>query len=57
MCRVDVQRVTLSDCGRALDSIETELCRLEAQKREVERKIAALRTQALMILKVARETT
>ena len=54
MTSVEVQKVNLSDFGRALDAIENELYRLASQKREIARKMAALHTQAMVITQVAR---
>ena len=54
MTSVEVQKVSLSDFGRALDAIENELYRLASQKREIARKMAALHTQAMVITQVAR---
>lgn len=48
------ERVTLSDCAIALNSIDAEI---EAQKREktvIERKLEALRTQGLVIRELSR---
>lgn len=46
--------VTLSDCGRALESIEREIVDVEQQAVVINRKLAALRTQHLMIHQLAR---
>lgn len=51
---VEVTKVTLSDCGKALNSIEAELQRLDREKTELNRKEAALRTQGLMISELIR---
>lgn len=54
MCEVQVTKVTISDCGKAVDEIEREIAKLLLDKIEVERKIAALRTQGLMITELTR---
>ena len=51
---VEVTRVTISDCAKALDGIESELQRLEREKLAIDRKIAALRTQGLLISELGR---
>ena len=51
---VEVTQVTLSDCGRALSGIEDEIQRLQREKLAVERKIAALKTQGLLISELGR---
>lgn len=48
------EKVTVSDCCRAIDSIEAELTKLSAERREVERKIEALSTQRALILKIVK---
>ena len=42
-------KVTISDCGNAIEAIENELAKLEFDRRELERKISMLRTHAVMI--------
>ena len=49
MSQTQVTKVTISDCAKALDEIEREIEKLQSDKKEVERKITALRTQGLMI--------
>ena len=51
---VEVSKVTLSDCGKALSEIEAEVQRLQREKLSVERKIAALMTQGRLISELAR---
>ena len=48
-------KVTLSDCAKALEEIDREVEKLERDKKEVERKIAALKTQGLIISQLARQ--
>ena len=47
-------RVTLSDCAVALNSIESEIESLTREKTTIERKIAALTTQGMMISELDR---
>lgn len=49
MSQTQVTKVTISDCAKALDEIEREIEKLQSDKKEVERKITALRTQGLMV--------
>jgi len=42
-------KVTVSDCGKALDEIAREIDALKLQTKEIDRRIQALRTQALII--------
>ena len=51
---VQVTTVTLTDCGKAISSIEAEMQRLAREKTELERRLSALRTQGLMIRELAR---
>ena len=51
---VQVTTVTISDCAKALSSIEAELDALAREMTTLERKIAALRTQGLMISELIR---
>lgn len=48
------EKVTISDCGKALDEIDRELVTLSLQLKEINRKREALRTQALIINELVR---
>ena len=49
-----VEKVTISDCGKALDEIENQIQQLNREKISIERKIQALKTQGLIITNLAR---
>jgi len=48
------EKVTISDCGKALDEIKREIDRLSLQQREIERRKEALLTQGLIINELVR---
>ena len=50
-----VTEVTLSDCGKALDTIAREMEKLERDATAIRRRIEALRTQGLLIKELARK--
>lgn len=47
-------KVTISDCGKALNHIEAEIKNLERERLNVQRSIDALRTQGFMISQLVR---
>jgi len=47
-------KVTLSDCGKALDALHDEIAKLSLDKVALERKISALLTQGRIISELAR---
>ena len=49
-----ITQVTLSDCGKALDTIEREIEDLKRRKVAIQRKIDALLTQGLLIKQLVR---
>lgn len=49
-----VTQVTVSDCGKALDTIEREIEDLKRRKVAIQRKIDALLTQGLLIRQLVR---
>ena len=49
-----VEKVTISDCGKALDEIERQIAHLTFEKLSIERKIQALKTQGLIISNLMR---
>ena len=49
-----VEKVTISDCGKALDEIENQIQQLNREKISIERKIQALKTQGLIITNLVR---
>jgi len=51
---VDGEKVTISDCGKALYEIDRELAKLSIQQREIERRKEALLTQGLIINELVR---
>lgn len=51
---VMVEKVTLSDCAKALNAIEDEIDVLKRQQIETQRKIDALLTQGRMIKQLSR---
>ena len=51
---VEVTKVTLTDCAKALSGIDAEMQHLEREKTAIERKIEALRTRGLMISELGR---
>ena len=46
---MDSTTVTLSDCAKALSSLEQEIEKVKREKTSVERRLEALRTQHAMI--------
>lgn len=49
-----VEKVTISDCGKALDEIERQIAQLTFEKLSIERKSQALKTQGLIISNLVR---
>ena len=47
-------KVTISDCGKALDEIERQIAHLTFEKLSIERKSQALKTQGLIISNLMR---
>lgn len=43
------EKVTISDCGKALDELEYQIKLLTLERANIDRKIAALRTQGMLI--------
>ena len=54
MTPINGEKVTISDCGKALDEIDREMTKLHLQLKEIERKREALRTQARIIQELVR---
>lgn len=49
-----VTKVTISDCGKALEAIDREVQELNRKKTDIERKVASLLTQGRIIHELVR---